>query len=161
MPSPRRTGRHSERPWELRPDEVPAGPLVLDTDAFTFVSDRSSVGDPFRSLVAGHELLLTFVTVGEALQGALSRGWGHEKMNALESRLRSYGVIGGSIDAARRYAELARTLRDQVPYNDLWIAACALGQEPPLPLLSNDKHMQTIAGVSDLVIVRPDLQPSA
>jgi predicted nucleic acid-binding protein len=140
----------------LKPEDVPSGPLVLDTDAFSFVSDRSTVGDPFRALVLGHELLLTFVTVGEALQGALSKGWGPDKMNGLESRLRSYGIIGGSIDAARQYAELARRLRDQVPYNDLWIAACALGQDPPLPLVSNDKHMLAIADSSGLVVVRPD-----
>ncbi len=142
----------------MTPEDVPAGPLILDTDALTFVSAATSAGDAYRSLVRGHELFLTFVTVGEALNGVLSRGWGDTKVSAFETRLRMYGVIGGTIDAARRYAELARHLRDQVPYNDLWIAACALGQTPPLPIVSGDAHMVRIAQVSSLIVVRPDHQ---
>jgi predicted nucleic acid-binding protein len=40
--------------------------------------------------------------------------------------------------------------------HDLWIAATALAQDPPLPLLTNDAGYKNVAEVSDLVVVQPE-----
>jgi predicted nucleic acid-binding protein len=49
-------------------------------------------------------------------------------------------------------------VRDQVGMNDEWIAACALGRNPTLPIVTNNvKHFAPIADrFPDLTIVHPD-----
>jgi predicted nucleic acid-binding protein len=58
-----------------------------------------------------------------------------------------------------RWARIHAAVRDQVDVNDEWIAACALAQQPPLPIVTgNLRHFQAIAGrFPDLRLVHPDL----
>ena len=44
----------------MRPDEVPAGPLALDTDVFSFLHMRKGRYHEFAPLVAGHPFALPF-----------------------------------------------------------------------------------------------------
>jgi predicted nucleic acid-binding protein len=128
----------------------------LDTDAFSFLSQAKGPHEAYRDLVAGHELLLPFVVIGEAYYGARKASWGEEKVAALEMKLRKYGVISGTVDVARSFGALAARFKDQIQYDDLWIAASALGQSPPLPLVTNDEGFLRIASEFPLIVVRAD-----
>lgn len=138
----------------MKPEDVPAGPLLLDTDVFSYLSQSRGPYEAYRELVTGHVLLLSFVVIGEAYRGARLAGWGDEKMAALEMKLRSYGVVHGTVEVARAFGDVAARFKDQIQYDDLWIAASALGQSPPLPLVTNDKGFLRVGEVLPLIVVR-------
>ena len=48
------------------PDEVPDGLLLVDTDVVSYWAAGSPIGQPFTTLVAGHELAISFATYGES-----------------------------------------------------------------------------------------------
>ena len=50
--------------------------------------------------------------------------------------------------------ELNAKFKDQVGMNDLWIAACALSQNPVLPVASHDHAFEMIAAEFNLPVVR-------
>ena len=78
---------------------------------------------------------------------------GSEESRSLENSFRPYGALTGNITVARTYAELWALLKragTPVGDNDLWIAATALAQDPPLPVLTTDGDFRKITAVSDL-----------
>jgi len=55
----------------VQPDEVPSGPLAVDTDAFSAVHWGRGRRDEFAALIAGHPLAMPFPVVGELKVGAI------------------------------------------------------------------------------------------
>jgi predicted nucleic acid-binding protein len=131
-----------------------AEPLLLDTNVYTFLTDPRKLRRDWAAAVQGRTLVLSFVTVGEVLHGAMSAGWSDRNLAAMESRLRAYPVIPGTFGVARKFAELRRRFHKQIGDDDLWIAACALAQPQPIPLATTDDHFQLIAAEFPLVLVR-------
>lgn len=139
----------------MRPDEVPEGPLLLDTTAFSYLLRGSERDRPWQELVGDHSLLIAFVTVGEVLHGALHDGWGETRMAGLEVRLAAVGVIPGTIGVARSYARLRKEFGTSKGANDLWIAACSMAQDPALPIVTGDGDFDTICEFGGMLLVRP------
>jgi len=138
--------------------EIESDSLLIDTNVFSRLSEGDPAYEPFRALTVNKFLFLSFVTVGEVLRGAYSRGWGERRLSALEAGLRAYGTLMGDIATARAYADLWARLKSAgraMSDNDLWIAATALAQDPPLPVLTNDAGFDNAAAVSPLVVIRP------
>ncbi|MCY3585527.1 MAG: type II toxin-antitoxin system VapC family toxin [Acidimicrobiales bacterium] len=79
------------------------GPLLVDTDVFSFLRLRSEEADDFRGIVDGRLLVLSFATVGEVYFGAAKAGWGQRRLAALESALGHYTVLPGTREIARRF----------------------------------------------------------
>ncbi len=105
-----------------------------------------------------HVLVLSFATIAELRYGALKVGWGPEKTRALEQKIERYLVVTATDAATRKWAELNRAFKDQLGVNDLWIAACALAQPEPLPLVTTDlSDFQQIASKFPLRLIHPDL----
>jgi len=132
-----------------------ASPLVVDTSAFSRLANDDAASEVLRRSTDGRFLFLSFVTVGEALRGARARGWSQARVEALEESFRPYGVLTGNVKVARTYAELWALLKragTPVGDNDLWIAATALAQDPPLPVLTTDGDFKMIAAVSGLQV---------
>lgn len=132
-----------------------AGPLLLDTDVFTFLTDSKKLRPDWADAVRGRILVLSFVTVGEVLHGSLAAEWSARRIADMESRLRAYPIIPGTFGVARKFAELRRRFHSQMGDDDLWIAACALAQSEPLELASSDTHFGLIAAAFPLALVRP------
>jgi predicted nucleic acid-binding protein len=132
-----------------------AEPLLLDTNVYTFLTDPRKQRPDWVAAVHGRLLVLSFVTVGEVLHGAMSGGWSDRNLAAMEARLRAYPVVPGTFGVARKFAELRRRFHKQIGDDDLWIAACALAQPDPLPLATDDDHFDRIAAEFPLVVVRP------
>jgi predicted nucleic acid-binding protein len=57
--------------------------VVLDTDAASKLFERRLPASMFEHLV-GQTLMITFVTIAEAVYGSRSRRWGARRTSALE-----------------------------------------------------------------------------
>ena len=146
----------------MTPDDVPDGPLLVDTDVVSYWTAKSYHGDAFMPLVAGHELAVSFATYGELLANGHRARWGNRRLDVLRARLRQFVVIPYNdkvVDTwARMHAKLAGHLH-KGGTNDLWTAACALSLTPSLPIVTNNlSDFQTIAAAfEDLKVVHPSL----
>jgi predicted nucleic acid-binding protein len=131
--------------------EADPAPILLDTDVYSLLQLGDSA---WASLLRGHELVLSFVTVGEVLHGKHKLGWGTERIGDQIRQLQTYRTIPGSHEVAAEFGSLARWFKGQMPDDDLWVAACALAV--PIPLATGDAtHFDPIAARFGLTIVRP------
>lgn len=149
----------------MRPEEVPPGPLLVDTDVFSWITWRRGRFAEFDVLVEGHLLALSFATVAELRAGALSASWGKRRWRALETRIAQYVVLTATDSVTHRFAAVYARFRDQLKgggVNDMWIAATALAQREPPPIVTNNRSdFERIASEFPLVIVHPDIPTSA
>jgi predicted nucleic acid-binding protein len=143
----------------LTPDQVPAGPVLLDTNVVSYIARDTARAAAFKALIYGHLQVISFVTVGEVLKGAIKAKMLQSNVAKLEGHLALYEVVTGTARVARTYARV-RVALELVGVgcedNDVWIAACALAQPVPLPVVTGDSDFDRIAAVlPELVVVRP------
>lgn len=146
----------------MKPRDVPAGPLVVDTDVLSFIQDRRERHAEFEVLLSGHVLAISCATLGELLAGAHNAGHGERRLGALRSSLSSFIVLPYDRVVVEAWAPLYAKLSGHLHaggVNDLWTAACALTQTPPLPVVTN--NLGDFGTIVDrepaLRLVRPDL----
>jgi predicted nucleic acid-binding protein len=140
--------------------DVPAGPLIVDTDVFSIWCRKSGRHDDFRSLAEGHELAMSFASVGEALAPTHSPRVSAELAGRIRRALRQFVVLPFDAGVVERWAEIANLLRDAMKgkgVNDLWTAACALSYG--LPLMTNHlgDFQKVSAAFPGVLLVHPDL----
>jgi tRNA(fMet)-specific endonuclease VapC len=145
----------------VKPEDVPEGPLLVDTDVFSHLTWGHGPHRRFAPLVEGHLLALSFATVAELRAGALIGGWGERRIAELEQRIRRHYVVLTATDVlTAKFAEIFARFRDQLRgdgINDMWTAATALAQPAPLPLVTNNRSdFERIATAFPLVVVHPD-----
>ncbi len=144
----------------MRPEDVPPGPLLVDTDAFSWITWQRGLAAEFARLIEGHVVALSFASVGELRAGALVNEWGEKRRQALEDRIAQYIVLEATDAVTRRFAEIYARFRDQLKgggINDMWIAATALAQPTPPPIVTgNRSDFERIATEFPLVVVHPD-----
>lgn len=146
----------------MTPEEVPDGPLCVDTDVFSWLYSGRGRHHDFRQLVDGHLLVVSFATVGELRAGALRANWGERRRGRLEQMLRENYIVLTATDAVvQKYAELYARFTGRLKgggVNDMWTAACALAQPAPVPVVTNNlADFHTIANEFPLRLVHPDL----
>jgi predicted nucleic acid-binding protein len=119
--------------------ENPVGAVLLDTDAFSVLHRGGERADNLRSVVEGCLPLLSFITVGELLRGALSAGWGDSRRTQLQARIDAMTVlpfdeqvIGAYARATSEAASIGHPLGQAIHSNDAWIAATAIAHGVPL-----------------------------
>lgn len=145
----------------MTPEDVPDGPLCVDTDAFSFVYLRRGRQDDFRRLLDGHLLAVSFATVGERAM-TYRAAWGEPRRQRLDTVLRENYVVLAATDAVvEQYAQLHARFTGRLKtggVKDMWTAACALAQPEPVPIVTNNLgDFQTIASEFPLTLVHPDL----
>jgi predicted nucleic acid-binding protein len=146
----------------MRPQDVPDGALLIDTDVVSYWLLGAEPGSDFRELVVGHEQAISFATYGELLTNAHKSRWGPRRIEALRNRLRSFVVVPYSARVVEIWAEMNAKVSGQLHRggaNDLWTAACAVALDPQLPIVTNNlKDFQAIAAAFPAVrIVHPRL----
>lgn len=143
------------------PEDVPAGPLLVDTDVFSFILGKRGRFDEFEELVAGHLLALSFATVGELRAGAVKAGWGAIRIGALDERIRATIVLRSTDDVIDRYGQIQARFGGRLKgggQNDMWIAACALAQPEQPPIVTHNlSDFSQIAREFPIRLVHPDL----
>lgn len=147
----------------MKPEDVPSGPLLLDTDVLSFVTWPKGQHERYAPLLANHLLAISFATVGEIRARAWRPGanWSEARRAELDAKLRSYVVLTATDRVTAVWAQLYLRYRGRLGQsgpNDLWIAACAMGQPTPVPLVTNNlAHFAAIASdFPSLVLVHPD-----
>lgn len=146
----------------MTPDDVPPGPIALDTDVFSFLHLRKGRYTDFAPLIEGHPLALPFPVVGELKVLPLKTGstWSPRKTTALEAAIGRCVVIPTTAAVVDRWSELYARFMGRLKgggINDMWTAACCLQHGLPLAT-ANLADFQTIAfEFSALQIIHPDL----
>jgi predicted nucleic acid-binding protein len=140
------------------PGDVPAGPVMVDSDVFSFVHTGRDPGPAFEPFLVGRPLLLAFCAVGELRAGAIKARWGSKRRGELDRALGLYTVVRPTSAIVDRYAVLHAALHDRLSrggVNDMWTAACALDLEVPVVTnnLSDFRQIQTIQ--PSLFLVHP------
>ena len=146
----------------MKPADVPAGPLIVDTDVFSWLAWQRGRHAEFGRLVEGHVLALSFAGVAELRSGALRGAWGQPRREVLEERIRSFVVLPATDSVTRWWADLDEKLHDRLQRggaNDMWTTACALSQSPQLPIVTgNLRDFQKIHDAfPQLTLIHPDL----
>lgn len=144
----------------MRPEDVPAGPLAVDSDVFSYLHLKESRHIEFGALVAGHPLALPFPVVGELRVLGLRSGWNEPRRARLAADIAKHVVLPVDDRVVERWATMRAQLMSQLKgdgINDLWIAACCLVYR--LPIVTNNlSDFEKIASVEPkLKIVHPDL----
>ena len=122
------------------------GKVLLDTNAVIaiFASDPE-----VHSVVAGSECFVPSIVAGELLYGAERSSNTLDNIRRVNEFCSQVAVIPCDIETAAHYGKLKNRLRTAgtpIPENDLWIAAIAV--QAGLPLLSQDRHFDTIREVT-------------
>jgi predicted nucleic acid-binding protein len=142
------------------PSQVPAGPLSIDTDAFSFIHFAKGRHAEYSALIAGHPLAMAFPVVGELKVAGIRGNLGARRLQALESAIGACVVIPSEARVVERWAAMRSRLMSQLKgegINDLWIAACCLVHDLPI-VTGNLSDFGTIQQVEPtLQIVHPDL----
>lgn len=144
----------------MKPEDVPKGPLAIDTDAFSAVHWGRGRRDEFAALIAGHGLAMPFPVVGELKVGAIRGGLQSRSLEKLERAIGACVVIPSDARVVEHWAAMRAKLVNQLKgegINDLWIAACCLVHDVPI-VTANLGDFQTIGRAAPaLRIVHPDL----
>lgn len=147
----------------MKPSDVPAGPLLVDTNvaSFLYLQKPNSRWEEFAALLAGHVLYLSFATVGEMLVMAHRSSWGEPRRRDLITHIRRYNVMKFDIAVTQAWAEMSAKLKGHLKgegVNDLWTAACARAQTPAMPIVTDDlTDFGTISNEFPLTLIHPDL----
>jgi predicted nucleic acid-binding protein len=144
----------------VEPEDVPPGPLAIDTDAFSAVHWGRGRQLEFAALIAGHPLAMPFPVVGELKVGAIRGGLQARSLEKLERAIGACVVIPSDARVVERWAAMRSKLINQIKgegINDLWIAACCLVHALPI-VTNNSGDFQTIQRAAPaLTIINPDL----
>jgi predicted nucleic acid-binding protein len=112
--------------------------VVVDTDVASAIL-KAQLSDSLRRRLAGQQLAVTFVTVGELTQWTYLHRWGPQRRAGLQAFFASVVALPGSFHAATIWGEIqahARLRGRPRPINDSWIAACCIARNLPLATLN-------------------------
>ncbi|MEM9271691.1 MAG: type II toxin-antitoxin system VapC family toxin [Cyanobacteria bacterium P01_F01_bin.143] len=126
--------------------------LLVDTDVVSFLLKGDSRAHQYASIIQGHRLALSFMTVAELFQWAAVRNWGKERTANLEKSLTNYLIIPVDIEVCRIWGNLRaerQAIGRVISPQDAWIAATAIRYDLPL-VTNNAKDFQNI---SDLQVL--------
>jgi tRNA(fMet)-specific endonuclease VapC len=131
--------------------------LLLDTDVASYLFKNSPRARPFRPLLHDKHPTLAFISVAELFKWAFKQRWGRQKVEQLESALRSYVVVPYDRDLAWAWARIVAACEDAgrpIAPSDAWVAAAALRHDIPL-MTNNLKHYEAAESLCGLKLVRP------
>lgn len=149
----------------MRPEQVPPGPLLVDTDVVSLLALEEEHADEFAALVQGHELFVCFVTVAE-IETFLRLGvLNADQDAAVRAALAGYSQLEVVMDdVVERWAVIRSATRTTMNrkdrerrQNDTWLVACATSVADPPPLVTADlSDMRPLAAAAGLHLVHPD-----
>jgi predicted nucleic acid-binding protein len=126
--------------------EVGNPPVIVDTNALSAIADER---DQIRELLGrATGIAVPVIAIGEYRSGiARSRNFLRYQQWLDEFILASRVLVIDEF-TTRSYADISLELRHvgkPIPTNDIWIAA--LCRQHELPLLSRDRHFDTVRGI--------------
>ena len=146
----------------MRGEDVPPGPVMVDTDVASWLLTGAPQREPWLPLLRGHVLTLSFANVGELLAFPVVRSWGADRSRVwAEAIRRNFVVLPFTIAVAEQWAPLHVKYRGHMKSggaNDLWVAASALSADPRLPLATNNlSDFEKVAVDHPLRLIHPEM----
>jgi len=142
------------------PDEAPALPVLLDTDAFSHIyvsSPRSPQGTSWATTLTGRTVAIAVQTEVELRAWPGLKNWGEQRTAALVTRIESVARFQVSQAVQDEYVRLTvwakqhgHAIHDKIHTADRWIAATALAHG--LDLATRDGGFDDIP---DLNLIKP------
>jgi predicted nucleic acid-binding protein len=123
---------------------------VIDTDVWSYIYKGSREAELYQPHLYGNVLVISFQTQAELLRWAIKRGWGQQRREHLENRIRKFVVEHSSDSLASRWAEAMESGRRNghpIAAADAWIAATALNLQAPL-ITHNKTHFVGVEGLN-------------
>ena len=118
------------------------------------------LADLYADVLAGRNILISFITVAELRYGAIRAGWGAKRRNELEETIDAAKVVWLGYGLASEYAALraecvaaGHGLGEKSNEADRWVAATA--RYVKVPLVSHDGVFVDAPGVDLLTITAP------
>jgi tRNA(fMet)-specific endonuclease VapC len=126
--------------------EVGNPPVIVDTNTLSAIADER---DRIREVLGtARGIAVPVIAIGEYRSGiAQSRDF-LRYQQWLDEFILASRVLDIDESTTRSYAEISLELRKvgkPIPTNDIWIAA--LCRQHELPLLSRDRHFDTVRGI--------------
>jgi predicted nucleic acid-binding protein len=126
--------------------EVRDLPVIVDTNALSAIADER---DNIRQVLgSASAITVPVIVIGEYRSGiARSRNFSRYQ-HWLNEFILASRVLDIDESTTHPYADIALELRHTgkpIPTNDMWIAA--LCRQHELPLLSKDRHFDSISGI--------------
>ena len=141
------------RPREKRPGRSRGvNAVVVDTDIVSYLFKGHSAASLYTDDLAGHALVISFMTLAELERWPIPSGWGEEKRRLLREHLKLFAVMPWNRALCTAWAEVmvgARARGFRIDCADAWIAATALLHRIPLVTHNRDDYR----GVEGLAVV--------
>jgi tRNA(fMet)-specific endonuclease VapC len=121
--------------------------FVLDTDVVSFLYRKDPRAIPYRPMIAGKVVLLSFQTVAELRVWPRRNNWGSARIAHLETYIQSFRSIESSPELATRWAEVIVAAEQggrPMSAQDAWVAATALELGVPV-VTHNAKHFNVLS----------------
>src|SRR6266581_1487276 len=100
---------------------------LLDTNIVSYFFKRHRLAAKYAPHIAGHVLVLSFMTPAELIEGGLRAQWSAQRFAQLQADLQKYSILHSSADICHRWGEVRYERRAQpISVDDAWIAATAL-----------------------------------
>src|SRR5712692_368642 len=110
--------------------------VVADTDVVSYLFKRHPLSGAYYELLAGHSVMLSFMTVVEIEYGMESDGWGEVRKAAmrqyLDTRFSAVYPDGKTVKIWAGIVASCERKGRSIAHSDAWVAATALRLEVPL-----------------------------
>ena len=126
--------------------------VVVDTNIVSYLFKGDSRAFTYEAHLAGHERLVSFMTLAELDRWALARHWGSPRKLKLARFLQRFLPVYANRTLCQWWAEVShRAARAGEPIDaaDAWIAATALALDIPL-LTHNPEDFAAVDGLTIL-----------
>ena len=123
--------------------------LVVDTDVVSFIFNRHPFSVPYLDLLAGNELVTSFMTLAEIRLGILQAKWGPRRRTEFEQYLDRYELHFPDEASCGTWARVTLDAQSRglvLSPQDAWIAATALDLAAPL-VTHNARHFEGVSGL--------------
>ncbi|MBA3532262.1 MAG: type II toxin-antitoxin system VapC family toxin [Ardenticatenales bacterium] len=131
--------------------------VLLDTNVVSYLFKGDTRSAAYASLLQSHRLAISFMTVAELFEWAITRKWGQTRLMRLEQTLATYIIIPADVELCRHWGGLRAQLQAAgrtIAPQDAWIGATALRHQLPL-ITHNPSDFQHIVGLEVRSIIQP------
>jgi tRNA(fMet)-specific endonuclease VapC len=121
--------------------------FVLDTDVVSYQFKGDTRAGPYRRLIEGETVGISFYTRAELFRWTLTHNWGKTRIALLADFTRDFLVLPPDTDMTWIWAQSMAIKGQPIQPGDAWIAAAALRYRVPL-ITHNRKHFAHIPGLT-------------
>jgi tRNA(fMet)-specific endonuclease VapC len=124
--------------------------VVVDTDVVSFLFKNHPFAQLYDPDLAGHTLVLSFMTVAELDRWAIQSKWGETRRKWLNQYLEPFVIVPFNRSLCTKWADVtvaAQARGYRIECADAWIAATALQYDLPL-VTHNRRDYRGVPGLS-------------